>query len=127
MRPGGAQVTLAILGQVSGSARREVTVTRQVRLSRTFVELADTLVENYDQIEFLHRLAERYVSLLGVAEAGVVPVGAEGQLRPLPSSSERMHLIELIQLQCQDGERWHIGAVGGLETEDGSPQAALIV
>jgi hypothetical protein len=36
------------------------------------------------------------VSLLGVAEAGVVPVGAEGQLRPLASSSERMHLIELI-------------------------------
>jgi hypothetical protein len=78
-------------------------VTRQDLLSRTFVELADTLVENYDQIEFLHRLAERCVSLLGVAEAGVVLVGAEGQLRPLASSSERMHLIELIELQRQDG------------------------
>ena len=78
-------------------------MTRQDLLSRTFVELADTLVENYDQIEFLHRLAERCVSLLGVAEAGVVLVGSEGQLRPLASSSERMHLIELIEVQSQDG------------------------
>ena len=78
-------------------------MTRQDLLSRTFVELADTLVENYDQIEFLHRLAERCVSLLGVAEAGVVLVGSEGQLRPLASSSERMHLIELIEVQRQDG------------------------
>ena len=78
-------------------------MTRQDLLSRTFVELADTLVENYDQIEFLHRLAERCVSLLGLAEAGVVLVGSGGQLRPLASSSERMHLIELIELQRQDG------------------------
>ena len=78
-------------------------MTRQDLLSRTFVELADTLVENYDQIEFLHRLAERCVSLLGVAEAGVVLVGSEGQLRPLASSSERMHLIELLEVQRQDG------------------------
>ena len=78
-------------------------MTRQDLLSRTFVELADTLVENYDQIEFLHRLAERCVSLLGVAEAGVVLVGSDGQLRPLASSSERVHLIELIEVQRQDG------------------------
>ncbi|MGO9583195.1 MAG: GAF and ANTAR domain-containing protein [Acidimicrobiales bacterium] len=78
-------------------------MTRQDLLSRTFVELADTLVESYDPIEFLHRLAERCVSLLGVAEAGVVLVGPEGQLRPLASSSERMHLIELIEVQREDG------------------------
>jgi hypothetical protein len=81
-------------------------------LSRTFVELADTLVENYDQIDFLHRLAERCVSLLGVAEAGVVLVDPEGQLRPLASSSERMHLIELIDVQREDGpclDSWRSG------------------
>jgi len=87
-------------------------VTRQDLLSRTFVELADTLVENYDQIDFLHRLAERCVSLLGVAEAGVVLVDPEGQLRPLASSSERMHLIELIEVQREDGpclDSWRSG------------------
>lgn len=87
-------------------------MTRQDVLSRTFVELADTLVENYDQIDFLHRLAERCVSLLGVAEAGVVLVGSEGQLLPLASSSERMHLIELIEVQREDGpclDCWRTG------------------
>ena len=87
-------------------------MTRQDLLSRTFVELADTLVENYDQIDFLHRLAERCVSLLGVAEAGVVLVDPEGQLRPLASSSERMHLIELIEVQREDGpclDSWRSG------------------
>jgi GAF domain-containing protein len=78
-------------------------VAREDLVARTFVELADTLVEGYDPIEFLHRLAERCVSLLGVAEAGVVLVGSEGQLRALASSSERMHLIELIEVQRQDG------------------------
>jgi len=72
-------------------------------LARTFVELADTLVEDYDPIEFLHLLAERCVSVLGVAEAGLVLADARGQLRALASSSERMHLIELIEVQRQDG------------------------
>jgi len=46
-------------------------VAREDLVGRTFVELADTLVEDYDPIEFLHRLAERCVSVLGIAEAGL--------------------------------------------------------
>ncbi len=76
---------------------------REDLVARTFVELADTLVEGYDPIEFLHRLTERCVSLLDMAEAGVVLADSHGQLRALASSSERMHLIELIELQRQDG------------------------
>jgi hypothetical protein len=72
-------------------------------VAHAFVELADTLVEGYDPIEFLYRLTERCVSLLGIAEAGVVLVDAQGHLRALASSSERMHLIELIELQRKDG------------------------
>jgi len=78
-------------------------VAREDLVGRTFVELADTLVEDYDPIEFLHRLAERCVSVLGIAEAGVVLADARGQLRALASSSERMRLIELIEVQRQDG------------------------
>ena len=74
---------------------------REDLLSRTFVELADTLVEGYDPIEFIRRLTERCVSVLGVAEAGVVLADSQGQLRALASSSERMHLIELIG--CRPG------------------------
>ena len=69
----------------------------------TFVELADTLVEGYDVIEFLHMLAQRCVEVLGVAEAGVVMADSHGNLRTLASSSERMLHLELIELQRQDG------------------------
>ena len=76
---------------------------REELIGRTFVELADTLVEDYDVIEFLHLLAERCVQLLGVSEAGVVLFDAHGRLRPLASSSERMQLVELIEVQTEDG------------------------
>ena len=76
---------------------------REDLVAHTFVELADTLVESYDPIEFLHLLTERCVSLLGMAGAGVVLADSHGQLRALAASSERMHLIELIEVQRQDG------------------------
>ena len=76
---------------------------REELIGRTFVELADTLVEDYDVIEFLHLLAQRCVQLLGVSEAGVVMFDAHGRLRPLASSSERMQLVELIEVQTEDG------------------------
>jgi len=42
------------------------------RLSRVFVELADTLVSDFDVVEFMTTLADRCVELLGADEAGVV-------------------------------------------------------
>lgn len=73
------------------------------RIAQTFVALADTLVEGYDLIEFLHDLCERCVDLLTVTEVGVVLADNHGNLRPLASSSERMRLIELIEIQSDDG------------------------
>jgi hypothetical protein len=92
----------------------EDSVAREDLLSRTFVELADTLVDGYDPIEFLDRLAGRCVSVLGIDAAGVVLADAHGQLRATASSSERMHLIELIEVQRQDGpclDCWRTGEV----------------
>lgn len=91
---------------------------------RTFVELADTLVEGYDLIEFLHLLAERSVSLLGVSEAGVVLADEHGNLRALASSSERMRLIELIEVQRQDGPCLDCWRDGGPVREDDLERAA---
>jgi transcriptional regulator with GAF, ATPase, and Fis domain len=86
---------------------------REALIARTFVELADTLVEGYDVIDFLHSLTERCVTLLDVAEAGVVLADVHGELRALASSSERMRLLELIELQQQDGpclDSWREGS-----------------
>jgi GAF domain-containing protein len=72
-------------------------------MARTFVELADTLVDDYDLIDFLQLLTERCVELLGVEEAGIVLADQAGKLRVLASSSERMRLLELFELQTDDG------------------------
>ena len=83
---------------------------REALIGRTFVELADTLVEGYDVIDFLHTLTGRCVELFDAAEAGVMLGAPDGTLRVLASSSERMRLIELFEVQSDDGpcrDAWH--------------------
>jgi GAF domain-containing protein len=72
-------------------------------LSDTFVELADTMVADFDVIDFLHQLARRSVALLSASAAGVLLAGAGGELRVAASSSEEAGLLELFQLQNDQG------------------------
>lgn len=71
-------------------------------LARTFVELADTLVDDFDLIEFLSMLADRCVELLGAAEVGLVLAGPRG-LQVMASSTERMKVTELLEVQYEEG------------------------
>ena len=70
---------------------------------RALVEVADTLVADYDVVEFLHRLAVRCVALLDIDEAGVALVDAAGALCSIASSSEQMRLVELLEVQNREG------------------------
>ena len=72
-------------------------------LSDTFVELADTMVADFDIIDFLHLLTDRSVSLLGASAAGVVLADPRGELRVAAASSEEAGLLELFQLQNDQG------------------------
>jgi transcriptional regulator with GAF, ATPase, and Fis domain len=76
---------------------------REERLSRVFVELADTLVSGFDVVEFLHMLTERCVELLDVGAAGVVLADQGGTLRVMASSDERAHTLELFEVQNEEG------------------------
>lgn len=73
------------------------------RLARTFVELADTLVKDFDVVDFLVTLAQRCAQLLDAAEAGIMLARPEGGLKVIASSSERARLLELFEIQNQEG------------------------
>jgi transcriptional regulator with GAF, ATPase, and Fis domain len=72
-------------------------------LSETFVELTDTMVADFDLIDFLHVLTDRSVQLLDVAAAGLLLADPRGELRVIAASSEAARLLELFQLQSDQG------------------------
>ena len=78
-------------------------MSREARLVRTLVELADSLVAEFDVIELLTLLTDRCVEVLDVEAAGLMLVGPDGDLRVMASSSEAMRLLELFELQSQEG------------------------
>jgi transcriptional regulator with GAF, ATPase, and Fis domain len=72
-------------------------------LPEAFVELADTLVVGFDIIEFLHVLTDRSVELLGASAAGLLLADPRGELRVVAASSEQARLVELFQVQNDEG------------------------
>jgi hypothetical protein len=76
---------------------------READVVRSLVEMADTLVDDYDIVDLLTGLTDRCVDLLGVSAAGVMLASPEGNLGLVASSSEAMRLLELFELQAQEG------------------------
>ena len=76
---------------------------REEWLARTFVELADTLVADYDVVDFLSTLAERCIELLETVEVGLVLLDRRGRLQMMASSTERMRMAELVEVQNEEG------------------------
>lgn len=73
------------------------------QVAEAFIALADTLVTGFDIIEFMHSLAERCVGLLGVNAAGLLLTDQHDHLRLMGASSEQTRLLELFQLQNDQG------------------------
>ena len=87
----------------------------QPQLADVFVEMADTLVDDFDLIDFLHILTERCVQLLDVSAAGLLLTDGQGTLQVVAASSERTRLLELFQLQTDEGpclDCFRTGAAG---------------
>lgn len=76
---------------------------REQELVSAFVDMADTLVDDYDVVDLLHRLADHCVTLLGAAAAGLLLADQRGGLQVMATSSERARLLELFQLQADEG------------------------
>lgn len=76
---------------------------REQQLAEAFVEMADTLVDRYDVVEFMHRLNDHCVTLLDVAASGLMLADHHGQLSVIAASAEESRLLELFQLQNDEG------------------------
>ncbi|MEV6065493.1 GAF domain-containing protein [Nocardia sp. NPDC052001] len=78
---------------------------RESRLLDAFVQMADTLVDDYDVTDLLHGLVARSVELLDVATAGILMSDQRG-LQVLASSTEQAAQLELFQIQTNEGPCW---------------------
>ena len=76
---------------------------REQRLAEVFVELADTLVEEFDVIDFLQTLTERCVELIDTDAAGLMLDDQRGNLQLVAYTDESARLLELFELQKAEG------------------------
>jgi len=91
---------------------------RESDVVEAIVLMADTLVDDYDVIDVLTGLTDRCVNLLEVSAAGVMLASPQGELRLVASSSEAMRVLELYELQAQEGpclDAFHTGEPVGYE------------
>lgn len=72
-------------------------------VAEAFVELADTLVDDFDVVDFLHQVTVRCAQVLDVAAAGVLLTDQRGALQVVAASTEQSRLLELLQLQTNQG------------------------
>jgi GAF domain-containing protein len=73
------------------------------RIATIFVEVADTLVDEFDLIDFLHLLTDRAASLVDAAAVGIVLADPRGTLEFMAGSNENVKMLELFQLQNREG------------------------
>jgi len=78
-------------------------MSREHRLADVFVELADTLVDDFDVIDLLHTLTERCVEFLQADAAGLMLADHNGQLQVLACTTDQARVLELFELQNSEG------------------------
>lgn len=76
---------------------------RETQVFEAMVGLADTLVSGFDVSDLFDDLVEECTGLLQVDQAGLLLEGEDGALAVMASTSHETHMVELLQLQDQEG------------------------
>ena len=80
-----------------------MTIVPAERLAEVLVEVADTLVDDFDVIEFLHMVTAHTSELVQADAAGILLADHHGQLQLMAATDERAKLLELFQIQAHEG------------------------
>jgi transcriptional regulator with GAF, ATPase, and Fis domain len=73
------------------------------RLAEVFVEFADTLVDEFDVIEFLQMVTTHTSDLIDARAVGLLLADGDGRLQVMAASDERAQMLELFQVQTHEG------------------------
>lgn len=73
------------------------------RLAEVFVEVADTLVDEFDLISFLQMVTGHTSKLVAARAAGLLLADPQGRLQLMAASDERAEMVELFQVQAAEG------------------------
>jgi GAF domain-containing protein len=95
--------TMRRIVQNAGDGARGIEIPKEALLAHTLVALADNLVADFDVVELLTLLADRCVEVLDVAAAGLMLSSPDGELRVVASSSEEARVLELFEVQSDEG------------------------
>ena len=80
-----------------------VVLSREIRIGQVFVELTDTLTDDFDVVELMYQLTDACLELLEVDMAGLILVDRHGRPRLAVSSPETMRELELFERQADEG------------------------
>jgi len=72
-------------------------------MARTFVEVADTLVADFDVVDLHTLVVDRCVEIFAIDAAGIMVAAPDGQLRLMASTNEAARALELFELQAEEG------------------------
>jgi GAF domain-containing protein len=78
-------------------------MTREQRLTEVFVEVADSLIEDFDLFDFLQQLSVRCMELIDVAAVGILLADQHDVLQTMAASDEHTRLLELFAAQHDQG------------------------
>jgi hypothetical protein len=80
-----------------------VTTLSAEQFSKIFVEVADTLIDDFDLLDFLHMLTVRTAALVDASAVGLLLADSRGHLRFMAASDEKARVLEVFQVQISEG------------------------
>lgn len=90
-------------GPIVSVFERMVAMIAIERLADVFVDVADTLVADFDLIEFIHKVARHAAEVSGCPEVGLLLAAPDGELHNMGAVTEDAQVLELLQLESSEG------------------------